>query len=253
MFNPHFLIKLTNKLSNYLFASKPKKILFNHLPKCGGSSLNTYLGTQYPENKIFAIEGSDPRKSVDLFKTLSQEERYSYDLITGHNANELLDYVHPDCLKITVFRDPIHRIVSHYYYAKDTKDHYLHSKINELKLNLEQYATLNLSDELRNYYTTHFSGLTISDAEKNPEDSVTKALEFVLERYNLMGVLDEFETFITKLKNQAQFKEEYENQRVNVTKDRPSINNISPSTIRKLEEVNFLDVAFYKKITEIIC
>jgi hypothetical protein len=68
-----------------------------------------------------------------------------------------------------------------------------------------------------------------------------------------MGVLDEFETFITKLKNQAQFKEEYENQRVNVTKDRPSINNISPSTIRKLEEVNFLDVAFYKKITEIIC
>ena len=86
--------------------SQYKKILFDHLPKCGGTSLNKYLEVNYPSQKIFSINGLNPRVSIDEFKKLPISKRYEYDLVKGHAGNQLLDYVHPGCLKVTVLREP---------------------------------------------------------------------------------------------------------------------------------------------------
>lgn len=245
-------LKFKREFDYYYGTSRPKKILFDHLPKCGGSSLNLYLEAHYPRKKIFSTIGSNPMASVELFKALPQYKRYDYDLVIGHLAHELLNYVDPEHLTITVLRDPVDRIISHYYYAKRTTGHYLYSKIHEEDLNLEEYATSDLSDELRNWYTTHFSGLTISDAESDPEAAVAKAVKFLMERYDIIGFLDEFEVFSKILKEQAGFKNEYKNLRVNVSTNRPPIDSISQSTIRKIQAVNYLDIVFYRKIREAI-
>jgi len=236
----------------YLFSeSRPRRILFDHLPKCGGSTLSTYLEAHYPRRKIFSV-GGNPITSVKEFKALSRYKRYRYDLIKGHLSNELIDYVHSDCLNVTVFREPVDRIISYYYSAKSAPAHYLYSKIMESEMNLEEFATSDLSAELRNWYTTHFSGLNVSDAEKYPEESVAKAAEVVLKRYDIIGFLDDFSSFAKRLQNQAKFRYEYQDKRVNVTQDRPSLNNISPSTSKKIEEINHLDIDLYRKIREAI-
>jgi len=233
-------------------ASRPRKILFDHLHKCGGSSLNIYLGAQYPKRKTFSTDGLNPAASVSKFKNLSQPKRYGYDLVNGHLAHELLDYVHPECLTVTVFREPVDRIVSHYYYAKRTPVHYLYSKIHGSEMSLEDYATSDLSCELRNWYTTHFSGLAIDDAEGSPKESVAIAVDVVLKRYDIIGLLDNFSSFIETLCNQANLRYEYKNKRVNVTQGRPSLKNVDQSTISKIEQVNYLDIAMYRKIRDAI-
>jgi hypothetical protein len=243
--------ELRNEIQYFVLASRPRKILFDHLPKCGGSSLNAYLEAHYPRRKTFSTRGS-PMASVDEFKAFSRYKRHGYDLVKGHLAHKLLDYINPECLKVTVFRDPVDRIISYYYYAKQSERHYLHSKILESRMNLEEFATSDLSDELRNWYTTHFSGLTVSDAARNPEESVAKAVEVVLKRYDIIGFLDDFTSFAETLRNQAKFRYEYQNKRVNVTQNRLSLDNISQSTRKKIEEVNHLDIAFYRKIREAI-
>ena len=59
----------------YAFTKKPRRILFDHLPKCGGSTLNTYLEANYPKRKTFSTLGGTPRISVDAFQKLSQDTR----------------------------------------------------------------------------------------------------------------------------------------------------------------------------------
>jgi hypothetical protein len=232
-------------------AARPKKILFDHLPKCGGSSLNAYLQAHYPRRKTFSTNGSDSIASADKFKHLSEDKRYGYDFIKGHMAHELLDWAHPECLKVTLFRDPVERIISHYHYAKATPIHYLHSKIHTLGLTLDDYVSLDgLSAELRNWYTTHFSGLTIAEAEQNPEESISRAVDTVLNRYDLVGFLDNFSSFTEKLREQANLRYPYENGKLNVTADKPPRNRIAPSTLSKIEQVNFLDVAFYNRLRD---
>ena len=244
--------EMKKELLYSLSASRPRKILFDHLPKCGGSSLNVYLEAHYPKRKTFSINGINPTASVDDFKNLPQRKRYGYDLVKGHLAHKLLDYVHPECLKVTVFREPVERIISHYYYAKRTPAHYLYSKIHSSEMSLEDYATSGLSGELRNWYTTHFSGLTVDDAERTPEEAVTKAVDVVLNRYDIIGFLDDFSSFAESLRTQANLRHEYKNNKVNVTQDRPSTNDVAQSVIIKIKQVNHLDIALYKKIRDAI-
>lgn len=232
------------------FMSRPKKILFDHLPKCGGSSLNAYLAAHYPKRKVFSINGINPTESLKEFKSLSRHKRHSFDIVKGHLAHELFDFTHPNILKITVLREPVDRIISHYYYAKCKGNHYLHTKILESGMTLEEYASSDLSGELRNWYTTHFSGYSISDAESSPKESIARATEVILKRYNILGFLDDFTSFTKKLQNQAHLWSEYQDMRVNVTKKRPPLEVIPLTTIDRIEKINFLDIALYRNIRD---
>ena len=107
--------EIKREIFSYFSKENPNKILFDHLPKCGGSSLNKYLEMHYPRRRTFSIDGYHPEVSVEKFKNLSKKNRHGYDLVKGHLAHELLDYVHPECLKVTVLREPVDRIISHYY------------------------------------------------------------------------------------------------------------------------------------------
>ena len=233
----------------YLFsASRPRKILFDHLPKCGGSSLNAYLEAHYPKRKTFSTDGLNPDASVNEFRKLSQRERYGYDLVKGHLAHKLLNYVHPECLKVTVFREPVERVVSHYYYAKRTPEHYLYSKIHQSQMSLEDYVTSNLSGEVRNWYTSHFAGLLAEKAETRPEESITRAFEVVLKRFDIIGFLDDFSLFVETLRKEAKLRYEYQNEKINITEERPGLNDIDRSILGKIEEINQLDIALFRRI-----
>ena len=233
----------------YFFSSlKPMKLLFDHLPKCGGSSLVGYLRENYLERKTFQTDYFNPTASVDYFKKLPQWRRHQYDLIIGHLTRELLDYVHPNCLRVTILREPVDRIISHYYYAKRTPEHYLYPRILASNMSLEDYATSRLSDELKNWYTCHFSGLTLDEAERNPELSITKAFEVLTKRYDIIGFVNDYSSFISVLSSQANLTCGNNNRRVNESHDRPNIGDIGKSTMAKIEQVNCLDVFLYNKI-----
>ena len=232
----------------FLQIARPRKLLFDHLPKCGGMSINRYLQRNYLKRKTFLIKGSDPATSANEFISFPQHKRYDFDLVTGHLAHQLFNYVSPDILKATIFRDPVDRIISHYYYAKANPRHYLYPLIHKFNMSLEDYATSNISSELRNSYTTHYTGLTAEDAEKDPESSISKAFEIVMGNYNVIGFLDGISSFTDKLFIKADLRYKYNNKKFNVTLGRPAIDEITISTRRKIEQVNYLDLILYKEI-----
>lgn len=242
-------VQVLKKEILYLASSKrPRKILFDHLPKCGGSSLHAYLEKEYPQRKIFSIDGGNPQESAAKFKSLPQAKRYAYDLVKGHIANQLIEFAHPACLKVTILREPVDRIVSHYYYAKSTPEHYLYPKIRKSGMSLESYASSGISTELRNWYTTHFSGLSIEAAEANPEDAIENAMKVLLNDYDIVGLLENYSSFAERLRQQAGLRYQYQNEKVNPTQGRVSINDVPKSTIRVIEQINHLDVVLYRKI-----
>lgn len=252
------ITKLVNNKANiidefkYFFniwKPKPRKILFDHLPKCGGSSLNAYLEKQYLNRKIYSINSKNIRGSLDNFISLSVDTRNKYDLVKGHSAHKLINYVHPESIKVTVLRDPIDRTISLFFYIKRRSSHYLHSKISEL--NLDEFAESEWNVKFRNWYTAHFSGIDVSVAEQNPEKSITRAVEVLLSRYHIIGFLDDFTSFTERLREEAKFRRPYDNEFRNVTTNRPTIADIPKSTIKNIEEINQLDMDFYRRIKKL--
>lgn len=244
--------RLNRELIHLVPHNRPRKILFDHLPKCGGSTLNTYLESHYPKRKIYTVDGRYPSESVKIFKEFNEKKRHEFSLIKGHLSNELIHYTDPSCIKITVLRDPVDRIISHYFYVKRTPVHYLYSKVNNSAMSLEDYVSSNLSDELQNYYVSHFSGLSSDEIQNNPEKSIETAIDNLKNNYDIVGFLDDFNLFINNLRAQGNLKFQYTNSKVNVTKNRPNIDKIPRSTIELIESVNRLDMLFYKNIQNTI-
>lgn len=242
--------EVKKQLLNLVALKRPRKILFDHLPKCGGSTLNTYLEAHYPSRRTYSTDGWEPEKSVEEFKRFSKHKRYGFHLVKGHLANELIDLAHPECLKITVFREPVDRLVSHYFFAKETPRHYLYPKIHALALSLEAYIESGLSGELRNWYTTHFTGLSLSEAEADPENSVKLAFDNVSRKYDVIGFLDSFTVFTSTLRERAHLRLTYQNKKANVTKKRVALAEVEQSAINKIKQINHLDIELYKRLRD---
>lgn len=234
----------------YLWAEKrPQKILFDHLPKCGGSTLNSYLQEHYPYRKTYTINGQEPQASVDRFKQMPQNVRYGYDLINGHMANQLLDSVHPDCLKVTLLRDPVERIISHYFYARSIPFHYLHDRIHAEGITLHDYVSMeDLSTELQNWYIKHFSGLTADAVKHDPETAVSLAYDTLMNRYDLVGFLDQYSAFIKSLQKLANLRHPYRTKRINVTQNKPTKDSIPAETLQRIRQFNDLDIKLYARL-----
>ena len=224
---------------------KPLPILFDHLPKCAGMTINEYLLAHYPQRVVFGTNVYQPAKSVQKFKSLPENVRHGYHLIIGHCTHQLLDYVRPDSIKLTVFRDPIERIISHYFFVKENKGHYLHDQIIKSNLQLEDYAVSNLSGELRNFYTAHFTGLPIEQVEQNPEESIALAFKIISEKYDIVGFQDNLPAVIEQLKAKAHLSKPFKNQVLNKTRQKNRPDQISEAVRKTIAQVNSLDVKLY--------
>lgn len=92
--------------------SKPADtLLFLHLPKTAGSSLQYTLCRGYPAAETYST-APDPRARIAEFVTLPEPQRHAYRLITGHQLFGLHRYAAPGARYVAMLRDPLARAVS---------------------------------------------------------------------------------------------------------------------------------------------
>ena len=239
--------ELCKELAYTRSSRRPHRLIFDHIPKCAGSALGAFLKLHYPDRKVFTTKGSGPLESVEQFRQLPEAKRHSFELLKGHFTGHLIDCAHPDCLVVTVLREPVDRIVSHYYFAKEKPTHYLHEQIHSDNLSLKDYVESGISHELQNHYTLHFSGFSVEDAERDPEGAITKAYE-CLRGYDLVGFQDELPAFVGKLSQLVGLRFPFPEKKVNVTQVRKNVREIDDVALEAIEKANALDLELYRRI-----
>jgi hypothetical protein len=242
--------RLTRKINSGFY--KPSPILFDHIPKCAGNAVNRFLMRFYSPNVTFSLDGVHFENSVKEFKALSEKERLSYSLIHGHSANKLIDFTHPNTKILTILRDPIDRVISHYYYIKTYRSHFLHDKLINNNISLKEYCGLNLSNDLENQYTVHFSRLPLSEVRKDGNAALELALTNIIKNYDLVGFQSNLVDFFTSFSEMMQLPtRNISNNRVNTTSKRPKVDELDEATLNGIKNYNRLDIALYEKLTAI--
>jgi len=223
---------------------KPKKIIFDHIPKCAGSSFTAYLAKNYLKEKTYHIDGRNIERSIQIFTEMDTRKRHGFDFINGHHAGKIFKFASHDCLKVVIFREPIQRIISHYFFSKRRKDHYLHAQIHSKNISITEYVSENICGEVNNYYVNYFNELFKEDANNNIENVYRN----VISNYNYIFLSEEFDISMKCISSELNLFHRYKGKRLKVATEKPRKNEIDPDVENMIASKNALDIQLYEKI-----
>lgn len=223
------------------------KLIFQHLPKCGGTTFNSILMQNYTKEETFSIKVVDSIKlNTNQFISLPDSEKEQINLLKGHMEFGLHENFVSKADYITFIRHPIERIVSFYYYVKRRPNHGLF-KTNDFtnETTLHEFVTKTKRGDINNGQIRFISG--IDDTE---EKMLEKAIYNIENHFSHVGLLERFDESILLLQKMYSWKRPYY-EVSNETQNRKSVDNIKPETIQAIKELNNGDIILYNKMSKL--
>ena len=207
-------------------------------------TLSKILERQYSRAETLTLEGE--QRQFGRFKTLPAAQRGQYRLIQGHLYFGLHPFIPRASTYITFLRRPVERVLSFYYYARSTPDHYLYPLLTTERLDLKTLLAREVTLELRNEQTRLLAG----DEWEDPQRVVTRA---ALEQaqanlrthFRVVGLLEEFDASLLLLRRAFGWHLPFY-VKENVTKEKPDNISLDTETRRLVEDANSLDLELYE-------
>lgn len=244
-----------NKLLNVFV---PQRVVFHHVPKCGGTSVGRALRKRYllsqstvtPESSFRAFEaftqGTDRQQM--LVDVLDLREQMMLHLlfedircVSLHVRFSEIAHNHfsQNYKFVTVLREPVSRFISHYFWSFG-KPH-AHARIDE---NFEDFLETEHAQRLGSTYGEFYSGLS-KNSDMRSDSAVDAAIEN-LRRFDAVGRLDDLGDFETQLRRELGVKISIGHENKNKSATRGDRFEITPELMDRVVELCAPDIAVWK-------
>jgi hypothetical protein len=175
---------------------EPPAIIFVHIPKAAGTTLHRIIEQHYPRQNVYSTNPSllNPEASIEHFKQLPLERRAQIRMLKGHLPFGLHDYLPGPTTYFTLLREPVDRVVSFYYYVRQSTQHYLHEQVLARDLTLQQYIASCLTTSNDNFQVRLLSGAH----HEVPYGQCTPAMletakRHLQEHFSVVGLSEQFD------------------------------------------------------------
>lgn len=118
-----------------------------HIPRTGGRSRTEFLARLAGNTGIFRTIGENKREHSE-YLAMPDEEKRALRLISGHMPFTFLQSVIAPCFRITFFRNPLYRAISHYNGFKSWHDHPIGYAINAENIPLGNFLLMGVRDDI---------------------------------------------------------------------------------------------------------
>ena len=188
--------------------------IFIHIHKTGGSSLNEIISHQYAPQRILSLYQSNPFKKnsttprYEALSRLSQEEKRRIALIRGHIAFGIHEFLPQPACYFTLVRNPISRMLSHYYYIQKSARNPNTKRRNYQKIaprqlskvlgtTLDQFIDNYVNQGKDNHQTRILAGLSGERYQGEVTvETLETAKENIRQHFALVGVIENFAAFV---------------------------------------------------------
>ncbi|MCP5102495.1 MAG: sulfotransferase family 2 domain-containing protein [bacterium] len=242
-------------------------IIFLHVPKTAGRTLNSIIRNQYEPASIFANgEAVISRLGKDWGKTTASErweisreilaglpepEKRKIKVLLGHMNFGRHELLPQPCTYVTLLREPKERILSHYYHILRMKEHHLYHTITTRKMTVGDYIRSGITFTADNGQTRMISGAGDRyEYGRCPREILEKARSNLREHFSIAGLMEEFDETLILIRREFNWSPPYYRKQ-NVTHDRPALEDIPGGERRIIEEHNRLDIELYKYAREL--
>lgn len=224
-----------------------RNLVFLHIPKAAGTTLHTILEKHYPRSSHYSIF-EEPSRQLQELGARPQKDRERIRLLKGHFAYGAHQHLVGPSTYVTLLRNPVDRVISHYYYVKRTSRHYLYQKVTAENMDLAAYITSRLTEELDNGQVRLLCGVD-RDIPWGAcgREHLEQAKRHITEHFAVAGVLERFDESLALMGHKLdwQWTPHYENQ--NITKEKNEL--IDSATLDVIRKANELDLELYEWVS----
>lgn len=228
-----------------------KKVIFLHIPKAAGSTLRSIIRRQYPDHQVHQITTTPTlQESINRFKKLSDKQKKKIHCLMGYGVFGLDNHLNGSTEYVTMFRKPVSRVISNYYFVRRDSGHRLHEQVTKRNLSLRKYVTSGLNKALDNQIVRNVSGQSTNEAS---EEMLSKAKKNIDNHFGVVGLVEKFDKSIILMKKKFGWRD-VSYVKKNVTKERPKKDEINKDVLECIKKRNKLDLKLYnyaeKKFTQ---
>lgn len=232
-------------------------LYFLHIPKTAGTSLNKFVKSKYPDNKVYPFA---TYHQVYTNKKLNLDD---FNMIAGHFTYSFVQNMKRPVKIITVFRHPVSRTISAYnHFMREPVHNYEFNKFKkcEIKEALNFYPHL-FSNQQTKHLGFSENILTMPRYKIPIPFSIENWLEFYknidmniiyqnaianLDKLFLFGFTDRMQDFMKHLCKSFNWKMPEDHAKHNTAKDNQvKEDEISENVIKKIEKLNEFDLKLY--------
>jgi hypothetical protein len=224
-------------------------ILFMHIPKTAGTAFREALIENYKHSQIAYLYPHPPGFLVSNLGLLPLEQRAKFRLVMGHFQYGIHEFLPQEYTYVTIVRDPVDRVISHYYYLLHMQPEITFDGSAAISLTemLELRRTINLD----NLMVRCFSGVDENDVPAGHVDQrvYDLAVEHLRTRFKFVGYQDRADEAYTSLQKTFNWKPRASLEVVN--KGERNRESPSESVRAVIEHFNQWDCRLYSKIREL--
>jgi len=225
--------------------------IFLHIPKSAGQTLFKILDREYKQSNIYTFQGGRQRlaQSIGEFEKLPMAQRNKYLLLRGHMKFGIHQMITRPFTYITIIREPVARILSHYHYVLRTPTHALHKQVLSSGMGLKEYVANGLSTELNNGQVRLIAGVG-SDLPfgQGKDDLLQEAIHNLETHFSVVGLTERFDDTILLMHQQLKWSKIPYYVKRNVTQSGAFHKRIDSEPIDVIRQYNALDVALYEHV-----
>jgi hypothetical protein len=214
-------------------------LIFLHVPKSAGTTLNRLIEWEYPLFEMFSVDPVLFRWSRARLFRLPQERLKKFRVFKGHMPFGLHERLLQPATYITVIREPTDRVISAYYFMNNYKLHPNYWKFRWKGWALEDFVR---HSPRENVQTKMIAG---ADYDEPCTAEILAKAKDNLRYFSVIGLTERFEESLALMKLRFGWKlESYSS--FNVTRTRPKKHDLAQSTLDLIAEKNRFDIELYQ-------
>ena len=229
--------------------TNPDTIIFLHIPKTAGTTINSILQQQYESKQIYFL-GLNAQESIQSYQQLAAEEKKAIRLVSGHTSYGFHKYIPGSSTYFTFLRDPVERVISFYHFVKKHDQHYLHRSITKEVTGIIPFVSNRWNIMVDNGQTRLISGAWLEPGSgKLTSQTFELAKKNLSQNFSVVGLTEHFD--LTLLLFRKIFNWQNINYvRKNVSKAAPHERRLTPEERETILNYNQWDVALYEYAKE---
>ena len=215
-----------------------KALIFLHIPKTAGTTLNRIIEWQYNPLAIFTMDPYRIRATPERLRKLSEGRRRRLRMVRGHLYYGIHEFLPQGGTYFTMLREPVARFFSSYYFVQRRPLHPMHRKVTTERIGVEDF--IRLTPRRQNLQCSLIAG--IKNDGTCDERVLDKAKENLEKSFSVVGISERFEESLMLMAETFDWEIPfYENRKV--SKTRPQID---PGAVEMIRDHNRLDLELYE-------